>query len=210
MIMAVERAHEQKKNAEQELRRLQLEAGWDDEMLSKVSKEQQSGMVDLQKTVTRFQNEQILYSQESQLTPCKYCDRKFMKAALQKHEPVCQTVFGKKRAEFNSYAQRLGGRNPIQLLSNGTRTSQAAHDNKLKYSKFGDKSRNLVEKQRQWQSKSPTSSLQKYTPHRIRTKNQEAVVSSTRNPALSATRKRSTIHHNSVNQPNARTPSKRK
>ena len=53
MIQAVERAHKMKREAEQELRKLQLEAGWDDEMISAINKEQQAGMVDLQKTITR-------------------------------------------------------------------------------------------------------------------------------------------------------------
>ena len=118
--MAVEQAQKLKKEAEWNLKKLQMESGIDDEMLNAIQKERKIGQVDLQNKVTLEQNEQILFSQESQLHPCKYCERKFNKLALEKHEPVCHNVFGRKRAEFDSKMQRIGDFNPLQLLSNGT------------------------------------------------------------------------------------------
>ena len=115
-----------------------------------------------------------------------------------KHEPVCQTVFGKKRAEFNSKMQRLGGCNPIQLLSNGTN----------KEDKLSRKSRNNLEKH--GQSKSPCSSMGRYTPHRLRSKNHESHWNNPRNTTLSGTRKPRSIQQNSMIYPNNRTPSKKK
>ena len=67
MIMAVEQAHKQKKEAEWNLKKLQMESGIDDEMLLAIQKEKKEGQVDLQSKVTLQQNEQILFQQESQL-----------------------------------------------------------------------------------------------------------------------------------------------
>ena len=52
MIMAVEQAHKQKKEAEWNLKKLQMESGIDDEMLSAIQKERREGQIDLQSKVT--------------------------------------------------------------------------------------------------------------------------------------------------------------
>ena len=70
------------------------------------------------KQISLEESEQILGHQR--LYPCRQCDRKFNEKALEKHQNVCKIVFGTKRSEFDSQHQRLGGKVPISLLSNGT------------------------------------------------------------------------------------------
>ena len=73
----------------------------------------------LKQNISLETSEQILMNQT--LVACRSCGRKFNREAWLKHEKVCSLVFGARRGEFDSKTQRLGSRNPIVLLSNGTK-----------------------------------------------------------------------------------------